>query len=228
MCIAVLSTDPEQLPVPNVLVLGPYAIRVQWREPAIPNGNVTHYFIDVRDQRNVSSTLVDAHARFELNVTSLRPYIRYDVTVKACTAGGCGTSPVVQVRTLAAAPEGQPAPTAVAETATSLRVRWDPPVRANGAIVGYALYRSTLDEPVSSNFTGPTEYVLVFESGALQRDYLDVGLGIFSEHKYKVCLHISILVTCRYCCHGSLTTEKTIVPASCGLYPPIGSITVTK
>lgn len=180
------TLDPEGIPAPFVRALSPYAIYVNWSGPHIPNGIVTHFIIRVTHQQTSRNTTVNANASFQLNVTSLDPYIEYDVIVSACTVGGCGSSPSSKVRTLAAKPEEQPAPTAEALSRTSLRVRWDPPDRPNGVIVGYMLFRRTVEDLVSSNITEPTEYVLVFESGALQRQYDDTGLGIYSAHQYKV------------------------------------------
>ena len=141
--------------------------------------------------RNIT---VDANVALQINVTSLDPYIEYTVVVSACTIGGCGNSSPIQVRTLPAKPEGQPAPTATALSSTSLRVSWDPPERPNGVIQGYALFRTTLEDMVSRNVSEPTEYVQVFfvsdalPGGVLQREYDDLNLGIYSLHQYKVSL----------------------------------------
>ena len=165
---------------------------MNWSVPRVPNGVVTHYIIRVVHQQTSRNTTVNANAPFQLNITSLDPYIEYDVIVSACTIGGCGSSSPSQVRTLPANPEKQPAPTAQALSQTSLRMRWDPPDRPNGVIVGYVLFRRTLEDLVTGNISAPSEYVRVFESGALQREYDDTGLGIYSLHQYKVRLRKSI------------------------------------
>ena len=90
------------------------------------------------------------------------------------------------MRTLPAKPEMQPAPVAEAETQTSLRVRWDAPLRPNGVILRYELFRSTVEDLVEKNLTQPTEFVKVFQGTPLVIEYLDTGLGIFSLHQYKV------------------------------------------
>ena len=147
---------------------------------------VTHYIIRVNDQQTSRNTTVNANTPFELNVTSLDPYILYNVIVSACTIGGCGSSSPSQVRTLPAKPEMQPAPVAEAESQTSLRVRWDAPLRPNGVILRYELFRSTVEDLVENNITQPTEFVNVFQGTPLVTEYLDTGLGIFSLHQYKV------------------------------------------
>jgi hypothetical protein len=62
-------------------------------------------------------------------------------------------------------------------------VTWDPPTVPGGVIENFVLYRRTLDEPLSENFT-MTSYVEVY-SGTT-RTFDDRGLGIFSEQQYKV------------------------------------------
>ena len=133
---------------------------------------------------------MNANAPFQLNVTSLDPYILYNVIVSACTIGGCGSSPPSQVRTHPAKPESQPAPTAQAVSQTILRVRWDPPISPNGLVLGYVLFRRTVEDLVTSNISAPTEYVQVYKGGPLPGDrvFNDVLLGIYSLQQYKVSL----------------------------------------
>ena len=157
-----------------------------WTRPSTPNGVVTHYIIRVNDQHNSRNNTVNANAPLEVNVTSLDPYILYNVIVSACTVGGCGSSLPTQVRTLPAKPEMQPAPVAEAESQTSLRVRWDAPLRPNGVILRYELFRSTVEDLVENNITHPTEFVKVFQGTPLVTEFLDTRLGIFSLHQYKV------------------------------------------
>ena len=97
------------------------------------------------------------------------------------------------MRTLPAKPEMQPAPVAKAESQTSLRVRWDAPLRTNGVILRYELFRSTVEDLVENNITQPTEFVEVFQGTPLVTEYLDIGLGIFSLHQYKVNCVVNVL-----------------------------------
>lgn len=53
-----------------------------------------------------------------------------------------------------------------------------------GRIQEFILFRRTLSEPLSENFT-MTSYVKI-HSGVLPRSFDDKGLGIFSEQQYKV------------------------------------------
>ena len=110
----------------------------------------------------------------------------YNVSVSACTVGGCGSSSPSRVRTLPTKPEMQPAPTAETDSQTSLKVTWEPPRRPNGVILSYVLYRRTVEDLVQNNISAPTDYVQVFQSSSLITEYRDTGLGIFSLQQYKV------------------------------------------
>ena len=138
---------------------------------------------------------MNSSSQFTLSITGLRPYVLYSVVVSACTVGGCGDSPPTQKRTLSSKPSGQPAPTGRAQSATSILVVWDPPVNANGPIEYYVLYRRTLAEPISNNFTGPTQFVQIHVISG-RREYLDTDLGIFSLQQYRVCLLFVFCVSC--------------------------------
>ena len=157
-----------------------------WKKPSVPNGVVTQYVIRVVDQQQSRNTTVNANEPFALNVTSLDPYIMYNVFVSACTVAACGSSPPSQVRTLPAKPEMQPAPTAKTDSQTSLNVTWEPPLRPNGVIQSYVLYRRTVEDLVENNISAATDYVRVYQGLALIREYRDTGLGIFSLQQYKV------------------------------------------
>ena len=182
------SPDPEGISAPSVRALSPYAIYVTWSAPRVPNGNVTHYIIRVVHQQTSRNTTVNANAPFQLNVTSLDPYILYNVIVSACTIGGCGSSPPSQVRTHPAKPESQPVPTAQALSQSILRVRWDPPIRPNGLVLGYVLFRRTVEDLVNNNISTPTEYIQVYKGGPLpgDRQLNDVSLGVYSLQQYRV------------------------------------------
>lgn len=112
----------------------------------------------------------------------------YNVIVSACTIGGCGSSSPSQVRTHPAAPENQPAPIAQPLSQTEMRVSWDPPIRPNGLVEGYVLFRRTVEDLVTNNISSPTEYTQVYKVGARPGDRVvnDVLLGIYSLQQYKV------------------------------------------
>ena len=71
-----------------------------------------------------------------------------------------------------------------------MRVSWDPPIRPNGLVEGYVLFRRTVEDLVTNNISSPTEYTQVYKVGARPGDRVvnDVLLGIYSLQQYKVSL----------------------------------------
>ncbi|XP_070842368.1 usherin [Chaetodon trifascialis] len=72
----------------------------------------------------------------------LLPYQTYSLQVKACTSVGCsvsGMSP--SFRTLAAPPEGVPAPYLYSDTPTSVLLSWGAPERSNGPLERWLIER---------------------------------------------------------------------------------------
>lgn len=111
-------------------------------------------------------------------------FVIFSIVISACTIGGCGDSPATQKRTLTDKPSGQPAPSGIALSSTSIRVVWDPPSDPNSPIQRYELYRKTIEEPVNPNFTAVNGYDIRYRG--IQQTFDDPGLGIYSLQRYKV------------------------------------------
>ena len=172
---------PEFVPRPTTRSLNSTAVRVTWSK-ARSQCVVTHYIVRVlENHRNYSG--FQASDPLNFIITDLQPYKVYNIVIAGCTASACRDSDPSDVRTHPGLPSNQPAPSARPLSSTSLRVTWDPPTVPGGVIENFVLYRRTLDEPLSDNFT-MTSYVEVY-SGTT-RTFDDRGLGIFSEQQYKV------------------------------------------
>ena len=65
---------------------------------------------------------------------SLKPFMYYAVTVQACTAGGCTTSPPTIVRTGTSKPSGQEPLRVLDVNSTAVRLAWNHPSNPNGQI----------------------------------------------------------------------------------------------
>ena len=145
---------------------------------------MTHYYVKTTGPQE----LINRTTSLSYTLVGLGSYIAYPVLISACTVGGCGNGPATTTRTFTSAPNGQPAPTAEVVSATSLRVRWSLPLHPNGPIVSFFLWRRTVEDSVSSDPSAsivyPTPWVLVFS--APSQVFVDVGLGIYSLHQYKV------------------------------------------
>ncbi len=65
----------------------------------------------------------------------LTPYTTYTIYVETCTAGGCASSPSIEVQTESDTPHGMLAPRATNITATAMDVIWSAPSSPNGEIL---------------------------------------------------------------------------------------------
>ncbi|XP_051795531.1 usherin [Acanthochromis polyacanthus] len=153
---------PSGVGLPTLTPLGASQVRVEWRTPARPNGDIVSYTVYQRDpvQLSITSTVFTPEDRaFSDRHTTLQgldPYHRYEVRVEACTALGCSSSDWSSILTLEAPPAGQTAPLLDLQPDThtnlhtSFLLTWSPPAQPNGKILHYEVYRrldSTTDTP---------------------------------------------------------------------------------
>ncbi|KAL1486774.1 hypothetical protein MTO96_008758 [Rhipicephalus appendiculatus] len=125
------------------------SIKVQWDPPVHKNGALTGYKLN----SSVSHTFNGIPAKSllpksdSLNVSDspefylrgLIPGSAYLVCVKARTSAGFGNAICDNFTTKVSAPDA-PANIWLSEkTETSMKIKWDPPVRKNGALTGYKL-----------------------------------------------------------------------------------------
>lgn len=140
---------PGDVPAPVVSDIGQRGASVTMSPPEQPNGEIFSFRVLVD-----GNTAADAADPGTVSLSGLRPFTRYNVVVEACTEGGCSLSAGSSFVTLPAVPEGPFPPSASARGPTALRLSWQEPEFANGAITGYKLHR-TLDgegEAVSNTF----------------------------------------------------------------------------
>ena len=64
----------------------------------------------------------------------LKPFKFYAITVQACTAGGCKTSPATVTQTGTAKPSGQEPVRVLDVNSTAVRLGWTHPSHPNGEI----------------------------------------------------------------------------------------------
>ena len=68
-------------------------------------------------------------------IVPLLPFKFYAITVQACTAGGCTTSPAVVVQTGTAKPSGQEPVRILSINSTAVKLAWNHPSNPNGEII---------------------------------------------------------------------------------------------
>ncbi|KAM4814939.1 usherin-like, partial [Thomomys bottae] len=88
-------------------------------------------------------------------IWNLVPFSQYNVSVQACTSGGCLYSLPITVTTAQAPPRKLSPPKIQKISSTELHAEWTPPMEPNGIIIRYELYMRRL---------GSTEERRVFQS----------------------------------------------------------------
>jgi len=132
--IATSQAAPEGVSAPTVTAANMTSITFSWSSPLRPNGDIVNYILQL------NSTLLNVTlAANQLNymASSLMPFTAFQVTITACTIGGCSTSTMVTAMTLPGAPSGLTAPNATALSAEMILVSWEPPTSPNGRITLY-------------------------------------------------------------------------------------------
>lgn len=120
---------------PVVISAGSRSLSLVWLPPAQPNGIITLYNLFV------GGTLSFSGLNTSVTVAGLLPYQPYTLTLQACTAIGCASSPTLTNQTLPDSPQGLAPPTLFVLGPTSVSVTWQPPAVPNGPILGYDLLR---------------------------------------------------------------------------------------
>lgn len=135
-----LPGGPDTVAVDTVVALtGGTALNVSWNPVATTRGIITQYRVNLNG--STFSASLTAHHRV---VQPLVPFTWYNVSLTACTGGGCTTSAAVLVRTLGSAPTGPLVePRVFVLGASRIEVTWSVPVVPNGDITGYELWRNT-------------------------------------------------------------------------------------
>ncbi|XP_060070524.1 usherin-like [Ylistrum balloti] len=127
------ESAPEGVPDPVITSPSPQEILVTWGVPSLPNGHIIRY------ELYHNEVLVYQGMTMTYQVTSLLPYSLHTFRVRACTIQGCGSSLMVDGRTLEAAPQGFIVMTLEVNGPRTVKVNWNPPSEENG-IVYYSIF----------------------------------------------------------------------------------------
>ncbi|XP_058607826.1 phosphatidylinositol phosphatase PTPRQ isoform X2 [Onychostoma macrolepis] len=125
------------------------SLSLTWDPPKITTGRFS-YVIQLHSSEGVISENSTIEQAFMY--TGLTPYTRYYVHVMAKSSGATGPAAVINITTLAEAPNAVSHLTAEAVDSTSVRLSWRPPSQPNGLITHYrilVLYRSTLVQDIT-------------------------------------------------------------------------------
>ena len=177
-----LEGVPTGVAPPTLTPVSASSVSASWARPGVENGVVVRYelvlvVLGLEDSIQ-SESVVFAGLSFSATVSNLAPFTIYDFLVRACTNGGCGSSPPAQVQTLEAPPTFQPRPNVTALSATAALVEWAEPEEPNGMVIQYEVRRR--EEP----FIG--DGISVGNVSASTRLFMDTALQPFTVYEFSV------------------------------------------
>ncbi|XP_033110841.1 usherin-like [Anneissia japonica] len=170
------QSTPEGIPAPTLSVVSATQIRATWTAPVYPNGNIAAYGVVVMSGSPQQFTRFSGLTQSFL-LTGLEPYTQYNVRVQVCNNGGCGHGPKAYARTSEASPQEQDPPVLKATGPSVIEVSWQPPVKPNGIITSYEVYR---------RLYGSSQEVLSYVGPALFFTNAAPELVAFTLYEYKV------------------------------------------
>ncbi|XP_053463887.1 usherin [Nycticebus coucang] len=135
-----MEAPPENMDSPTLQVTGSESLKITWKPPRNPNGQIRSYELR-RDGTTVYTGLETRYHDF-----TLAPGVEYGYTVTANNSQGGVLSPLVKERTNPAAPTGMEPPKLQAKGPQEILVSWDPPARTNGDVINYTLFIRELFE----------------------------------------------------------------------------------
>ena len=129
---------PESVLSPSVIDATRTSLSFSWSNPLRPNGNIRNFTLQLNTSL-ITVTVSGSHMNY--TIFSLMPFTQYQVTLIACTLGGCATSDSTIAITLPDAPSGLAAPNVTVLSSRSILVNWQPPAVQNGMIIFYEVVR---------------------------------------------------------------------------------------
>ncbi|XP_052767673.1 usherin-like isoform X2 [Mya arenaria] len=178
------EAPPDTVPAPLILETKPSSVKVQITPPTIPNGVVRYYNVLAND--TLSSTGTSLEQTVGITVPLL-PYKNYAITVQACTAGGCTTSPRVMVQTGSSRPSGQEPVKMLGVNMTVVRLGWQHPISPNGVIRRFSLHQRRACPPTPQPFQqpcNPGDPTSVYEGMYIEK--VVPGLTPYTAYEFQI------------------------------------------
>lgn len=180
---------PDNVSTPILEVLSATSMKVLWAVPGLPNGVISKYEVLYNFKgAQGNAQIKDAGVAKETVLTGLLPYTLYEVRIRACTLKGCSTGEAKSARTHEAAPEDQNPPDfpSLDIGARRVLVLWNEPLKPNGFMLFYRLYRRGAslsgNQPV---VYGPEMNVANVTNGSALA-YNDTDVKPYHKYEYRV------------------------------------------
>ena len=147
------ASSPSGLDPPTITPLSATSLQITWSPPASPNGVIKNYTL-YREGEMVYS---GGPSVMSYIVPGLQFWTEYSFRIQACTERGCELSVSASGRTLASRPEEQGMPKLLAlanqnGAHAGVLVEWEMPLKPNGVIVSYEVYRRQLIKETIGKF----------------------------------------------------------------------------
>jgi usherin len=179
-----LDGIPAGIAPPTLLAVSASSIRADWTVPITPNGDIIRYELLRITTGDVETVILEFNdTGFSTIVSNLMPFTEYEFLVRACTAGGCGSSEPNQVLTLQAPPTFQMQPNVSTLTSESLLVEWAEPEDPNGLVVQYEVRQR--QQP----FQGNGEFV--GNASNSSRSFVVSSLQPFTVYEFSIISYTS-------------------------------------
>uniref|UniRef100_A0A3Q4AAY9 Uncharacterized protein n=1 Tax=Mola mola TaxID=94237 RepID=A0A3Q4AAY9_MOLML len=182
---------PGPLQAPTLTLLDSRTILVEWSRPSQVNGVLEFYSIFLSHDDAEPVLAYNSSELFEdYTLRNLTPGTAYNITLAACTEGGCTLSPPSQAQTEESTPESVPAPLVTPLSPHAFNIRWTPPNSPNGVITTYGLW---------------LDGVLILNSSSSQRFSLLEGFTPWSRHMFRL-----QACTAQGCGKGPMVEARTL------------------
>ncbi|KAJ3594201.1 hypothetical protein NHX12_006532, partial [Muraenolepis orangiensis] len=216
------AAPPSGQAPPRPLSVGPDRVSLTWAPPAEPNGPIEEYALLGRGPEDeargrsheedvISNEKVlyiedqpgEASSSFSYTVAGLRPWTRYQFSVRARNRAGHAPSAWLTVTTKQAPPSGLAPPTVAHYEGRpgELLISWAPPLESNGMLLSYRIQRDNVSFPFS------------FDPGVT--GYTDEDLAPFTAYSYAV-----IACTSEGCVTSPPTHTTTLEAPPATVEPP--------
>lgn len=171
-----LDGIPDGIQRPFVTFVNSTAVTGTWNRPQTPNGVITSYTLQVYITYDTRFANVEvAGDRFVATINGLNPFTMYNVTLIACTVGGCGESLPTMFQTTESSPQFQTPPDVVTINSTAMNATWLPPQIPNGILLRYeVVLHIDANETVIGNVSSD------------QNQYIITGLSPATEYGVSI------------------------------------------
>ncbi|XP_052056319.1 usherin [Apodemus sylvaticus] len=129
------EAPPSGVSPPVLVAISAHQINVSWSPPSIPNGKIVKYLLQYAGEEHL------AGRGLSFLLSNLQPCTQYNISLVACTDGGCTASRATSAWTMEAPPENMDPPTLHVTGPESIEITWMPPRSPHGHIRSYELRR---------------------------------------------------------------------------------------